>query len=272
MIAELEERKPVVAGQFYPEDSQQLKTQINTFLAEGQSPQPALGLIAPHAGYMYSGAIAGAAFSGVEIPATVILIGPNHQGIGASCGVYTSGAWQTPLGSVSINNELATAIIDSDPLFVCDTVAHRYEHSLEVMLPFLRVLNPQVEIVPISLSPHPYHSLQQLAEALSRVITEYGRPVLIVASSDMTHYEPADQAAKKDHYALDAVLDLDAKELYQRVKNLQITMCGMPAVVVMLLTTILNGAHHAELIRYGHSGEVNHDEQSVVGYAGVVIR
>lgn len=272
MMDEFDERKPVVAGQFYPDNAQQLRKQVDGFLTDRQPCQPALGLMAPHAGYLYSGAIAGATFSSVEIPDSVILIGPNHQGLGESCGVYSSGSWQSPLGSVAIDNELAKAVIDSDPLLVADTVAHRYEHSLEVMVPFLSVLNPQVKVVPICLRPHPYHLLEQLAQALSRVIAGYKRPVLIVASSDMTHYESVDQAAKKDHYALDAVLNLDAKELYQRVTNSHISMCGMPAVVVMLLATKLMGAQHAELIRYGHSGEVTEDQTSVVGYAGVVVR
>lgn len=269
---ELDERKPVVAGQFYPDNPQLLRTQIDGFLTDSQSCKPALGLMAPHAGYLYSGSIAGATFSTVEIPDSVILIGPNHQGVGEPCGVYSSGSWQTPLGSVFVDNELAETIIDSDPLFVADTVSHCYEHSLEVMLPFLSVLNPQVKIVPISLRPHPYHLLEQLAHALGRVITATKQSVLIVASSDMTHYESVDHAAKKDSYALDAVLNLNAKELYQRVTNSHITMCGMPAVAVMLLATKLIGAQHAELIRYGHSGEVTEDQTNVVGYAGVVVR
>ncbi len=269
---ELDERKPVVAGQFYPDNPQLLRTQVDGFLTDRQPCQPALGLMAPHAGYLYSGAIAGATFSSVEIPDSVILIGPNHQGLGEPCGVYSSGSWQSPLGSVVIDDALAEAIINSDPLFVADTIAHRYEHSLEVMLPFLSVLNPQVKIVPICLRPHPYHLLEQLAHALSRVIAGYKRPVLIVASSDMTHYESVDQAAKKDHYALEAVLNLDGKELYQRVTGSHISMCGMSAVVVTLLATKLLGAQHAELIRYGHSGEVTDDNESVVGYAGIVVR
>lgn len=271
-MVDSKKREPIVAGQFYPANPKQLRELVNNYLALEEPPAPAFGLMVPHAGYPYSGAIAGQTFSGVKIPQRVILIGPNHQGVGTPCGVYSRGLWQTPLGDVAINSELAQSIIDSNPLFAADRLAHQYEHSLEVMLPFLIALNPEVEIVPISLQPHSYPQLESLAQSLAQTISTHQQSVLILASSDMTHYEAAAKAEKQDLFALDALLNLNAHELYQRVRNNGITMCGMPATVVMLLTSLACGASRAELVRYGHSGEVTGDLEKVVGYAGVVVR
>jgi len=271
-VDELNEREPIVAGQFYPANPNQLSALLDNYLVAEQSPQPAYGVMVPHAGYPYSGAIAGKTFSRTVIPQRIILIGPNHQGCGASCGVYSQGAWNSPLGTIAIDHCLAQSIIDSDPLFSADTLSHRYEHSLEVLLPFLFTLNPNVKIVPISLRPHRYQQLEQIAGSLARTITDSNQSVLVVASSDMSHFETADVAAQQDSYALEPLLKLDAKELYQRVKNNAITMCGMPAAVVMLLTSLARGATQAELVQYGHSGEVTGDIEKVVGYAGVIVR
>lgn len=269
---DLNDREVIVAGQFYPADPDQLSELVGDYLDGSQVPQAAHGMMVPHAGYPYSGAIAGQVFSRVEIPQRVILIGPNHQGVGEPCGVYSQGSWKSPLGNIAIDHRLAQAIIDSDPLFSADTLPHRYEHSLEVLLPFLCILSPNVQIVPISLRSHSYQHLEQIAEGLTRTIKDSNQSVLVVASSDMSHFETADVAAQQDSYALEPLLKLDAKELYQRVKNNAITMCGMPAAVVMLLTALARGATQAELVQYGHSGDVTGDLEKVVGYAGVVVR
>ncbi|MDY0191827.1 MAG: AmmeMemoRadiSam system protein B [Desulfuromonas sp.] len=264
-------RSPIVAGQFYSANRQKLQQEVLTLLGNCSRSQPALGVVVPHAGYAYSGATAGATFAQVDVPNTVVLLGPNHRGIGAECAVYNGSSWATPLGSVNVDTELAAAIIDGVDDMCADNLAHQYEHSLEVMLPFLQVRNPQLQIVPISLMAISYERIEQIASQLSGIIQRQSAPVLIVASSDMSHYEPVDTAEKKDKFALEAVLNLDAKKLYQRVTAKHITMCGMGAVVLMLLTLTKCGASRAELIQYTNSGEVSGDYDQVVGYAGVVI-
>jgi len=268
------QREPVVSGQFYPADAGQLRQMVNDYLAAqvNLTPNKALGILVPHAGYVYSGAIAGATFAAVEIPDRVILIGPNHHGRGDAAAVYPHGSWVTPLGAVAIDAELAQLIIAANPNFTPDFQAHRYEHSLEVMLPFLQLRNSEVNIVPISLTPQPFSVLEQMAQCLTAVIEDYSEPVLIVASSDMTHYESAQQARQKDLFVLEALLKLDAAQLYQRVKTNRISMCGMCATVLMLLTVNGCGAKTAALIHYGNSGDVSGDMDQVVGYAGVVVR
>lgn len=265
------QRQPVVAGQFYSDDPVELRRHVESFLAGGGLAKPALGLMAPHAGYIYSGAIAGETFAAVDVPDSIILLGPNHRGIGHPRALYSQGSWLTPLGEVAIDENLAQLILAADPSIDDDISAHRYEHSLEVMLPFLQLRNPQVKIVPLSLSSLPFADLEQMAQHLSGVIKNYPEKVLIVASSDMTHYEAADVAQKKDMYALEALLKLDAGQLYQRVQAQRISMCGVTAVALMLLTLSACGARRAELIRYANSGEVSGDMNEVVGYAGVVI-
>lgn len=271
------QRQSVVAGQFYSDNPAELRRHVESFLAggavasSGLESREVMGLMAPHAGYIYSGAIAGETFAAAEVPDSVILLGPNHRGIGHPRALYSQGSWITPLGAVAIDENLAQLILAADPAIDTDISAHQYEHSLEVILPFLQLCNPQVKIVPLSLSTLPFSDLEQMAQHLSGVIKNYPKKVLIVASSDMTHYEAANVARKKDMYALEALLQLDAKQLYQRVQSQQISMCGVTAVVLMLLTLSACGAQHTELIRYGNSGEVSGDMNEVVGYAGAVI-
>ncbi|OQY18979.1 MAG: AmmeMemoRadiSam system protein B [Desulfobacteraceae bacterium 4572_35.1] len=266
------QRHPTVSGQFYPDNPTQLQQDILHYMGSCSQAMPALGLMAPHAGYVYSGATAGKTFAVVEVPDRVILIGPNHHGIGSDCAVYSEGSWITPLGTVAVDNELADLIIDADSAMHADRLAHQYEHSLEVMLPFLQTRNPQVKIVPISLKALPFEKLAAMAHHLSAVIKGQDQPVLIVASSDMTHYAPAQVAQDQDLYALEAVLNLDGKQLYKRVQERQISMCGVCAVTLMLLTLVECRAKQAELVNYANSGEVSGDYRQVVGYAGVVIR
>jgi len=265
------QRYPVVAGQFYPADFNELHQEVVSLLGDCSHSKPVMGLMAPHAGYVYSGTTAGATFARAEVPSTVILIGPNHRGVGAQCAVCSSGSWITPLGEVAIDSELADAVIAGVDDMCTDDRAHQYEHSLEVMLPFLQLRNPQLKIVPISMMALSFARIEQIAAQLSDVMGDYAEPLLIVASSDMTHYEPADVAREKDLFALEALLDLDAKRLYQRVTQRHITMCGMCAVATMLATLSKRGATRAELVQYTNSGEVNGDYDQVVGYAGVLI-
>lgn len=264
-------REPVVAGRFYPARPAELTDQLDGFLGAPQ-PAAALGVMVPHAGYPYSGAIAGMTFARVAIPQTVVLLGPNHHGRGAPAALWPSGGWKTPLGESAIDAELAQQLRAAIPLLQEDVVAHRLEHSLEVQLPFLQRLNPRVRIVPISIGSLVLADLLALGSAIGRVLALLAEPPLLVASSDMTHYEPAEVARHKDLQALDRVCALDPQGLYRTVRDGRISMCGVLPTVVMLAAVLELGARSVEVVRYGHSGETTGESAEVVGYAGVIVK
>lgn len=263
-------RQPAVAGRFYPGQSASLNKAVRDFLTKEQE-RKAFGIMVPHAGYVYSGAIAGEIFSRVIIPSRVVILGPNHHGFGQSAAVYASGSWLTPMGETIIDEELAADILKECPGTAADTAAHRYEHSLEVQIPFLQAKAPAAAIVPICLGHLPLDVLMTMGEALGRVIARCPEEVLIVASTDMTHFESGEIARKKDRRAIDRVLALDPEGLYRTVRDGRISMCGMIPTVVMLAAVKQLGATSAVLVRYGNSGEVTGDQTEVVGYAGVII-
>jgi hypothetical protein len=266
------QRKAAVAGQFYPGQEPELRRMVQDYMPSGLAVQPAIGILSPHAGYIYSGAIAGATFARVDVPQRVVILGPNHHGLGHPAAVYPDGSWWTPLGETSIDAELAAAICDQCPELVKDAFAHRLEHSLEVQLPFIQVKAPQATIVPICLGALPLDDLLSLGEGLGRVLAAFPGKVLMVASSDMSHYLAGDVAREKDHRALAPLLALDPETLYRTVREERISMCGMMPAVVMLAAARQLGAQKAELVRYGNSGEVTGDQSQVVGYAGVIVR
>lgn len=261
-------RTATVAGQFYPGDKKSLMRDIDSML-ESVTAQPAIAVMSPHAGYVYSGAVAGKTFSKVTIPEEVVIIGPNHHGRGHSAAVYAHGAWDTPLGRINVANELAQRLLAECPMAEEDFVAHRYEHSLEVQVPFLQYLSPDTKIVPLCISRLPLKLLLDLGDGLARALSSCSHTPLIVASTDMTHYESGDVARRKDSMALDKVLDLDPEGLYEVVHENRISMCGVLPTVVMLRAALALGATNAELIAYSNSGDVTGDQSEVVGYAGV---
>jgi hypothetical protein len=262
---------PAVAGQFYPDEAKSLRNMVKEFMASAGEPRPAIGLMVPHAGYIYSGSLAGQTFGSAEVPAKVIMLGPNHTGHGQSLSLFASGSWVTPLGEVEIARALADRILQVYPRLSADDLAHRFEHSLEVQLPFIQVCAPEAEIVPICLAPVPLEELLALGHALGRMLADYPEQVLLVASSDMTHYEPGQAARKKDWLALDRVCALDAEGLYKTVSQQQISMCGVAPAVVMVTAARQLGASRGRVICYGNSGDVTGDQSEVVGYAGVLI-
>lgn len=264
-------RTAAVAGQFYPGDREKLRTLVRSLMPASEGRQPALGLVAPHAGYVYSGAIAGATYARVEVPERVVIIGPNHHGYGHPAAVYGQGAWETPLGTVPVDADFATALLANCPEAGADTLAHRYEHSLEVQVPFLQECNPRLRIVPLCLSHLPLAELLSIGEALAGLVAADREPTLIVASSDMTHYEAAEVARRKDQRALDQVLRIDPEGLLQTVRADRTTMCGVLPATVLLAAARRLGGRHAELVRYGTSGDVTGDQSEVVGYAGAVV-
>jgi MEMO1 family protein len=264
-------RMPAVAGQFYPDDPQQLRRMIQPWL-EGSVPRrPAAGVVVPHAGYVYSGAIAGATFARIEVPSRVVIIGPNHHGFGHPAAVYADGDWLTPLGSVPIDATFAAALLSAAPETAADPAAHRFEHSLEVQVPFLQLSNAQLRIVPLCLGHLPLDRLLAVGTALGDLITADPEPTLIVASSDMTHYEPGEVARRKDLRAIDQLLALAPEGLLETVRADHTTMCGVLPATVLLAAARRLGCTEAELIRYGNSGDVTGDQREVVGYAGVVV-
>jgi AmmeMemoRadiSam system protein B len=237
-----------------------------------QAPVTSIGCIAPHAGYMYSGHVAGAVFSRIEIPQRCIVMCPNHTGVGRVLAIMSEGDWETPLGNVPIDGELAASLKERLPALQEDASAHRGEHAAEVELPFLLLRQPKLSFVPIALGTTQLDMLEQLGLAIADVVAVQKDPVLIVASSDMNHYESDAVTRAKDHWAIERILTLDARGLHEVVGQQNISMCGMGPAVAMLTAAKKLGAKSAELVKYATSGDVSGERDRVVGYAGVVVR
>lgn len=264
-------RKPAVAGQFYPDNADKLRSGLQQLIPDSSAKRNVIGVISPHAGYLYSGSIAGRLMAGITIPRTVIIIGPNHRGTGALAALAPEDGWQTPLGVVPIEKRLNTLIQRLIPAVQPDAAAHALEHSLEVQVPFLQYLRPDVSIVPLCLSFGDTVGCELLGKGLAAAIRGFGEPVLMLASSDMTHYESAESAQKKDTHALKKVLALDAQGLLEVCRTKHITMCGVAPAAVMLVAARALGATQAELVAYTTSGEVTGDLNEVVAYAAVSV-
>jgi len=272
-------RQPAVAGRFYPGNAQHLRTEVETFttprasagLQVVEAKVPAVGCVVPHAGYMYSGAVAGAVYRRLELPRRCVILCPNHTGIGEPLAIMSQGAWRTPLGDVTIDAALADALKDEAPLLSEDAQAHRYEHALEVQLPFLQVLRPGFQFVPVTIGTNNFETLSALGDAIGSVLADLPEAVLVIASSDMNHYESDDVTRVKDRRAIDQVLALDPRGLYDTVREGHISMCGYGPATIMLTAARKLGASKAELIRYATSGDVSGDRDMVVGYAGIAV-
>lgn len=268
-------RLPAVAGQFYPADSNSLRAQVEAFTRPADNNQqekiPALGCVAPHAGYVYSGGVAGEVYRHLELPARYIILCPNHTGRGEPLAIMSSGSWRTPLGDVSIDEELASDLKARFALLSEDEAAHRFEHALEVQLPFLQVLHPQFSFVPITVGTTHYEVLSALGVAIAAAVREAREQVLVVASSDMNHYESDSVTRVKDRRAIDQILALDPRDLYDVVRQEHISMCGYGPTVAMMTAALRLGATKAELLRYATSGDVSGDREKVVGYAGIAV-
>jgi AmmeMemoRadiSam system protein B len=267
-------RCPAVAGRFYPREKDSLREEVHTYLS--QSPEPelvrAVGCIVPHAGYIYSGHVAGAVFAAVQIPQLCLVLCPNHTGMGRALAIVSEGAWETPLGDVPIAGAFAAALKQRCPLLHEDSAAHRGEHAVEVELPFLQMRQPQLTFVPIALGTGRFEVLEQLGDAIADVIAAHSGNVLIVASSDMNHYESDAITRVKDQSAIEPILRLDARALYDVVTTENVSMCGFGPAVAMLTAAKKLGATSAELVKYATSGDISGDRDLVVGYAGVIVR
>lgn len=264
-------REPAVAGRFYPGRPDVLHAEVAALLAAGGPPEDALGVVAPHAGYMYSGGIAGLVYAAVNVPNVAIVICPNHTGAGGPAAIMIDGCFRTPLGSVPIHEPLAELVMSHGDI-TADLRAHAQEHAIEVHLPFLQERNPNLAFVPICLGGLSLKACLGLGQAIALAIRKLAEPVLLVASTDMSHYVPAATAARLDRLAIARVEALDPAGLYETVVAQDISMCGFIPTTVVLEAARELGAKKARLVRYGNSGETNGDLDHVVGYAGLVIQ
>ena len=264
-------RTPAVAGRFYDGTRDGLRKQVEQYVAAGQPPMDAVGIMVPHAGLIYSGSVAGQVYSSISMPKTFIMLGPNHTGLGPAVSLMDDGTWEVPTGSLNIDRRLARRILQGTALADCDSQAHAYEHSLEVQLPFITYFSHDVSIVPIAIMTASYDSCRELAEAIAKAIQGVDYPVTILASSDMSHYLSDRIARQKDNKAIEKILGLDPRGLYDTVMHERISMCGVLPATVMLIAAQLLGAKNARLIKYMTSGDVSGDYDSVVGYAGIVL-
>ena len=266
-------RLPAVAGRFYPADVTKLTQQLASLAGAAVAGEKlrARACLVPHAGYMYSGHVAGAVYGKLALPKRYIILGPRHYPQGEELAILSEGVWQTPLGEARVDSPLAAELKRACLLLREDSVAHRSEHSLEVQLPFLQHLAGEFRFVPIALGTVRLSELELLGRAIAEVVAAQGEEILVVASSDMNHYEDDRVTRLKDRKALDRVLALDPRGLYDTVRREGITMCGFGPAVTMLTAARELGATRAELVRYATSGDITGDRDEVVGYAGVVV-
>ena len=264
-------RKPIVAGQFYPQTEDMLNKMLSKLIDVESEKQEVTGIIVPHAGYIYSGYVAGKVISKVEVKKTAIILGTNHTGSGETFGIMTKGSWMTPLGEAKIDIEIAQSILKESLLLKEDGVSHMSEHSIEVEIPFLQYLRKDIKIVPIAISLADIKDYQQLGKEIADGFKKIGRSALFMASTDFTHYESKDRAEEKDRLAIDAILSLDEQMLFDLVKEKNISMCGVGPTCTLISICKNLGAKKAGLVKYQTSGDISGDYSSVVGYAGLVI-
>ncbi len=265
-------RKPAVAGSFYPLKSDDLNTVVSKYISAGkEGSEEVKAIIVPHAGYVYSGKVAGLVYSEVAVPDKIILIGPNHTGLGSAVSIMCSGTWEIPGKKVNIDSDLAEKISEYSSSAEVDIKAHMMEHSLEVQLPFAVYNNPDISFVPIIIGTHQPDVLEELGEAIAKVVMETDSKILLIASSDMSHYISEEAAEYYDKMAIEKIKFLDYKGLLEVVDRENISMCGAGPVAVVLKACELLGASKAELVHYNTSAEASGDTSQVVGYAGLKI-
>lgn len=265
-------RMPAVSGRFYPSDPTELAVLIREYTKTDKNVMPVRvkACLVPHAGYVYSGHVAGAVYARISIPKKIVILGVRHYPRGENAAILSSGAWRTPLGDAAIDEPLAAALRTACPLLHEDSVAHSSEHSLEVQIPFLQALQPEFAFVPIVLGTVRFEDLAAAGEAIGRVISASGEEILLLTTSDLNHYENDATTRVKDRRAIDQILALDARGVYDTCRNEAISMCGLGPTVAMLTALQSLGSTRAELVRYATSGDVSGDLGAVVGYAGML--
>lgn len=265
-------RPAAVAGRFYPSDPIRLRNQIDELTVGAGDKGSALACMVPHAGYVYSGHVAGAVYGSLNLPSRFILLGPRHYPQGERLAMLSEGLWETPLGAASMDAPLAADLKKAFPLLREDAVAHAPEHSLEVQLPFLLRSVGNFTFAPVLIGVDRFDTLETLGHAVANVVQKQSDAVMIIASSDMNHRESDAITRAKDRRAIDAILALDAQRLYDTVRRESISMCGYGPAVAMLTAARDMGATSAKLVRYATSADVNGDYDDVVGYAGIAIQ
>jgi len=284
-MTELNLRKPAVAGSFYAGDSKSLNMQIeNCFLHKigpGEIPlvntkkeNNIIGLVSPHAGYIYSGPVAANGFYQIALdgkPDTIIILGPNHRGFGEDISIMVEGKWKTPLGELEIDTDIAEKILKNSKIIKNDKKAHQYEHSIEVQLPFIQyIFGKNIKFVPICMTRQDINTDIEIAQSICSSVVD--KNILIIASSDFTHYEPQEYAENVDKQAINAIIEFNPKKLYDMIYHQNLTMCGPGPITVMLIVCETLGAKKAELLKYATSGDISGMFNQVVGYASIIIR
>ena len=274
-------RKPAVAGQFYPSDPKELSQLIDECylhpIGPGREPpvpsskSEFVAVVCPHAGYIYSGPVMAHSYlhvSSLRKPDLIVVVAPNHYGIGSGVSTFKEGVWETPIGRVRVDSSAAKALVESAEIVAFDPDAHRLEHSLEVQLPFLqKIYGDSVPLLPVSLVFQDIDTARTLSEAIARVVR--GKRAVLVASSDFTHYEPADQARKKDMALIEQILKMDIEGFYSTLESLSVTACGFGAMATIMETARALGLQKAELLKYASSGDTSGDNLQVVGYGAL---
>ncbi|MDO9083156.1 MAG: AmmeMemoRadiSam system protein B [Humidesulfovibrio sp.] len=267
-----QDRPTAVAGQFYTGDPDALRLEVRGYLAQAEqkSSLPSILTMAPHAGYYFSGAVAGATLGRANLAETVLLLGPNHTGLGKPFAVWPGGRWQYPGGTLSVDSELVEHLCAAEPRLQLDTLAHQREHSLEVLIPFLAELNPATRIVALAVSQPDLATLLAVGKAIGRALRAFARPVSMVVSSDMSHFVTHELAQELDAKALDPALALNPTLFYETVRGEAISMCGVLPMTLALAAACELGASQTEITAYATSGEINGEMRRVVGYAGMI--
>lgn len=281
-------RKPAVAGTFYEGDPYSLKKRIEWCFQHKLGPGkiPNLGnqkklksVIVPHAGYQYSGPVAAHSYAKIAedgLPETFVILCPNHTGLGSGVSVMAEGSWQTPLGVVEIDNEFSEELILQEQIIDSDISAHLQEHSCEVQLPFLQYITQKADknfkIVPICMLMQDLETSTEVGEAIAKTVKKLSKDVLIIASTDFTHYQTQKIASSNDKQVLDAIKDLNEKLMMKHINELNLTMCGYGPVASTLVSSKALGAKKVEILKYATSGDITGDTNSVVGYASAIIQ
>jgi AmmeMemoRadiSam system protein B len=270
----MEIRAPAVAGRFYPATADEIAAQLRAMMPSHGAPRAAAAVMCPHAGWVYSGKVAGDVLARVEVPPRVLVMCPNHTGRGARVSIMPAGAWRTPVGDVPVDEELAGALIEEAAQVRgarADSAAHAGEHAIEVLVPMLHARQPALRLTPVVVGPLDAAECVALGKAVARAVGRVGEPVLVVASSDMSHYLPDRETRRRDRLALDALCAGDPAELVRVCDEHDVSMCGVRPAAAMLAFARARGAGTPEVIGYATSGDAFGDRASVVGYAGVVV-
>jgi MEMO1 family protein len=265
------QRQPAVAGYFYPGTRTELEAQLEDLIPEKEK-VTCSAIVVPHAGYIYSGGVAGAVYASVNLPDTFVILCPNHTGSGSDFDIYPEGEWVTPLGTANVDEELVNKLIERFPLARKDGRAHIREHSLEVQIPFLQYLKGKIKFLPICIRQFRYDQLEELGHALSDLIRSSGKEIMMISSTDMTHYEPQESANRKDRLAIEQMENLNPRGLYDTIHQHDISMCGYLPTTVTLIAAKDLGCQQGTLVKYATSGDTTNDYKSVVGYAGLYLK